>query len=141
MFMRNSARKRNRNRQLLSDLSLTPLIDTALTLLIIFMVASPMIHRSIRISLPQGTVQEATQTNQDLTVSIDKQGAIFLNETAIKVPDLLERLKQQGAQKADTVVFVRADQAVSYGIVIELIDRIKAVGGVKYVALETTKSA
>lgn len=139
--MRHSTRRRSRNRPLLNDLSLTPLIDTALTLLIIFMVASPMMHRSIRISLPQGSMQEATQTNQDITITIDKQGTIFFNEIAITVPDLLERLKQQVHQKSDAVVFVRADQAVSYGVVIELIDRIKAVGGVKYVALETTKSA
>lgn len=133
-------RRRRNNRSLLSDLSLTPLIDTALTLLIIFMVASPMMNRSIRIALPKGTVQEAQQTNQDLIVSIDKTGSVFLNETGIAIGELLDVIKQQGTTKTDVVVFVRADQAVAYGTVIELIDRIKAVGGVKYVALETTRS-
>ena len=55
------------------EITLTPLIDTALTLLIIFMVTTPMIQNSIKIDLPKGAAQEAGKEQQEIVVSIDKK--------------------------------------------------------------------
>lgn len=124
------------------ELNVTPLIDVALTLLIIFIVTAPMMNNAIRIDLPQGKMQEAATKNQDVVVYIAKDGKIFLNKDVISSSDILiERLKKKVGPARDKTVFVRADQGVRYGTVIELVDKIKSVGGVHYVALATERSA
>lgn len=139
--MRRSGQRLRRQRNMLNDLSLTPLIDTALTLLIIFMIAAPMMQNAIRITLPKGAAKEDAGVVQEVIVSIDKNGTLFLNEEKVTSND--ELIKQIvtaiGSQKEKTV-FVRADQGASYGRVIELVDSIKTVGGIKYVALATSKN-
>ena len=110
--MRRTLRYKRRRATALLDLSLTPLIDTALTLLIIFMITTPIIQNAIRVSLPKGHQEE-----------------------------LIELLKQRVGEQQDKHVYVKADQDVSYGKVIELVDRIKVVGGVSHVILATQRLA
>jgi biopolymer transport protein ExbD len=122
------------------ELNVTPLIDVALTLLIIFIVTAPMMNNSIRIDLPQGKMQEAATKTQEIVVYVAKDGKLFLNKDAASSSDnLIERLKKKVGPARDKTVFVRADQGVRYGTVIELVDKIKSVGGVHYVALATEK--
>ena len=124
---------------MLMDISLTPLIDTALTLLIIFMVATPMMQNAIRVTLPKGKAQEAGATQQEIVVYVDEHGTIFFDGNRVAFEQLVEVLKKNLAGKFDQTVFVKADQRASYGKVIELVDTIKVVGGVTYVALATAK--
>lgn len=121
------------------DISLTPLIDTALTLLIIFMVATPMMQNAIRVTLPKGKAQEVGVVQQEIVVYVDGHGAIFFDGNQMTCEQLIELLKKMLAGKVDQTVFVKADQHASYGTVIELVDTIKVVGGVTYVALATAK--
>lgn len=121
----------------INDVNLTPLIDTALTLLVIFMVTTPMIQNSIKIDLPQGQAKEAGATQQELVVHIDKHEHMYLNGTKMAQDSLLKELHKRAAFNLDKTVFVKADQSVRYGHVVELVDRIKMVGGVRYVALAT----
>jgi biopolymer transport protein TolR len=120
-----------------SELNLTPLIDTALTLLVIFMVTTPMIQNSIKIDLPQGNAKEAGVAQQELVVHIDKQEHMYLNGTQMVQDKLLKELHKRVAFNLNKTVFVKADQAVRYGHVVQLVDQIKMVGGVRYVALAT----
>jgi len=120
-----------------TEINLTPLIDTALTLLIIFMVTTPMIQNSIKIDLPQGQAKEAGSAQQELVVHIDKHENMFLNGTQMVQEKLLKELHKRVAFNLDKTVFVKADQAVRYGHVVQLVDQIKVVGGVRYVALAT----
>jgi biopolymer transport protein ExbD len=134
-------RRKRKPIKALPELNLTPLIDTAFTLLVIFMVTSPMMHQGIKVKLPQGQSQEANSKKQDLIVSIDKEGALFFNGTPLSLEQLLEQLKKSSAQSTESVVMVKADQGVQYGTVISVVDNIKVVGGIKYVALATQKRA
>ncbi len=137
--MRRYNKRRRRERTAINDISLTPLIDTALTLLIIFMVAAPMMQNAISITLPQGQKNEVGSTPQELVIYIDKQGKHFLDGKPYATDKLIEQLQKQVGRGKERTVFVKADQAASYGNVIELVDQIKVVGGVKYVALATQK--
>ena len=139
--MRRSNRRFRQSRQMLTDLSLTPLIDTSLTLLIIFIVAAPMMNNSIRVNLPKGKIKENTSAQQHLIVTIDKKGNLFLNDKATEEDNLMKELKEIVKQEKEKTVSVRADQEVSYGVVMELLDAIKIIDGVEYVALATTKTA
>lgn len=125
----------------MTDLPLTPLIDTALTLLIIFMIASPMMHNAIKVSLPQGQSKEDRALKQDLTVYIDSKEKIYLNESPTTLEALLAHLSQDALHKTEGTVYVKADKAVSYGCVMSVVDKLKVAGGVKYVALATQKYA
>jgi len=126
----------------LSDLSMTPIIDVALTLLIMFMVAAPMLQNAIKVTLPRGNAQESTHSNtQELIVYIDSKGDLYWDNRIVNKQELIELIKTAVGNDLDRTVYVRADTAVSYGTVVELVDDIKFVGGVHYVALATQKHA
>lgn len=117
---------------------LTPLIDTALTLLIIFMVATPMMKNGIKISLPEGSSKEASAGNkQELVVYVDAQERIFLDDKKLALDALITELKTRVGGNKERTVFVKADKTVAYGTVIKVVDQIKVVGGIDYVALAT----
>ena len=135
-------RKLRQSQEQLPEISLTPLIDTALTLLIIFMVTTPMLQKenALQVELPKGNVKETQETQkEDLTVVITKKGEISFNDKIINEKDLIVVLQKAIGTKQEKTVFVKADTGASYGKVIELVDAIKHVGGIKYVALATTK--
>jgi biopolymer transport protein ExbD len=121
------------------EVNLTPLIDTALTLLIIFMVTTPMIQNAIKVDLPKGSAKEAGDVKQELVVYIDKQGQLFFNGSAITQDQLMKELQKVVSSNQAQGVFVKADTGVQYGAVLEIVDQIKVVGGVQYVALATQK--
>ena len=124
------------------EISLTPLIDTAWVLLVVFMIASPTIKKEagLQVELPRGNMQETKpMTEKDITVVLDKVGTIFLNDSKVAEKDLIEKLKKLVGKGNEKTVFVKADSAAHYGKVIELVDKIKYVGGVTYVALATSK--
>ena len=119
---------------------MTSLIDTALTLLMVFMIATPAIHNAIKVTLPKGNSQEtATQQPDELIVFIDKDGNFYINKTKCAKTELIAEIKKIIGNDHERTVYVKADAAISYGTVIELVDDIKYVGGIKYVALATQK--
>jgi biopolymer transport protein ExbD len=134
-------RRNRRTASALTDIPLTPLIDTALTLLIIFMVTTPMMQNSIKVDLPQGQARESGDVQQELVVYIDKDEKVYINEVPVGKDALIASIKRKIGAGSEKTVFVKADQAVRYGHVIQIVDQIKVVGGIKYVALATKKSA
>lgn len=123
------------------EVSLTPLIDTALTLLIIFMITTPMMNNVIKVELPATQTDEKEEhMQQEIIVYVDKQQKLYLNGDQMKLQGVLDGLKKLGKKEKIDVVFVKADQAVSYGKVIDLVDTIKTAGGIKYVALATKRA-
>jgi len=141
MIRRTRGVRRGRSRDSIVDIPLTPLIDTALTLLIIFMVTAPMIQNAIRVDLPKGKAKEDAGAEQELVVFLDKENQLFFNGDKMATDDVIKKVQTIAGKEGDRTVFVKADQAASYGKVIELVDQIKVVGGIKYVALATQKSA
>jgi biopolymer transport protein ExbD len=138
--MRTRNRRLRQQKKTLHDLSMTPLIDTALTLLIIFMVATPVLQNAIKVTLPRGNAQEDANNQQsELIVFIDKCGDFYINKEKIAKNNLIPHIKKTVGNDHEKTVYVKADTAISYGTVIELVDDIKTVGGIKYVALATQK--
>lgn len=134
-------RSRRRKSSQLLDISLTPLVDTALTLLVIFMITTPMIQNAIRVSLPKGQAKEDGDNKQELVVYVDQDKKLYFNGSHISDEAIVDELKHRVAGDQSKMVYVKADQGVSYGTVLELVDRIKVVGGVSHVVLATQKYA
>ncbi len=127
--------RRRVKRFAMPEIVLTPLIDTALTLLVIFMVAAPILQRGIKVDLPKGDTKEA-QGKQDLIVTITKDNKLFFNSSPVAKKDLLSTVKRELGVRDDLPVYVRADESISYGKVIEIVDELKR-SGVKYIAMST----
>lgn len=141
-----SSRTRNnrRRRQItVPEITLTPLIDTALTLLIIFMVTTPMIHNNaIKVDLPKGQAQEGGRDQQELTVTINQQGKIFFNNKSVTLDALGKTVKEHLAQSSqEKSIWVKIDANNTCDTLIGVIDRIKVIGGVKDVKVATQRPA
>lgn len=122
-------------------ITLTPLIDVALTLLVIFIVAAPMMRNAIKVQLPQTKVDEmgGTRADKELIVFLDKKGQLYLQERPLSEPQLIATLQEHAKKTTNKTVVVNADEGVAYGKVIRLVDNIKTVGGISCVALATEK--
>ncbi len=133
-------RRRRRSTIALPEVSLTPLIDTALVLLVIFMVATPIMRNSLAIDLPKGQMKEDADPNiAALVVSVTAQEQLQLNG----VPYTLETLLKEVAQKIPTLkdkrVYIECDRKASSGTLVKVIDSIKYVAGVEHVVLSTER--
>ena len=140
---RNRLRRMKSRGHTVQELSMTPLVDVALTLLIIFMVATPMMKNVIKVELPSSRMDDQlpiSKDQQELTVYIDKDRKFYFNGAPLSLEALLKQLKTVVKKSQDEIVFVKADQSVPYGKVIDLVDTIKVSGGIKYVALATKRA-
>lgn len=117
------------------EISLTPLIDTALTLLVIFIVTAPMVQNGIRVDLPQGKSREVG-SEQEFVVTIDKNNQLYFNTYPVKAKELIPAVLAALKDNDDVPVYIKADEVVSYGKVISVVDELK-MAGIKYVAMST----
>jgi len=123
-----SPKKNGTKRAVISEINITPFVDVLLVLLIIFMVAAPMLTSSVDVNLPQGVETANEEKLQTITVSVKSDGAIFLQEDPIKSTILATRLKEISANNFSRKIFVRADKALDYGKVMDVVKTISLAG-------------
>jgi len=113
----------------MADINVTPLVDVVLVLLIIFMVTAPLMQRGIDVDLPR-TVTQTSENEERLIVNVDKTGKIFVGDSdAIPIEDFRVFLKKRVAKmKNPNAVFLRADKALPYGTITDIMDQIKLAG-------------
>jgi len=132
--------KRTRSkRSQINDISLTPLIDTVLTLLVIFMITTPIIQDSIKLNLPEtkNTHAGAPQlSDEPIVISISKDG-IFLNDKKTTISKLNKEIKEKIKLTKDKNVIVRGDKSVMFEKITEVVDEIQSIEGVHSVSLAT----
>lgn len=138
----NFKRQQRSKRLHLPEVSLTPLIDTALTLLIIFMITTPMIQDSIRLSLPEtknakAQAAQAQLSKEPTIIAISKDGKIYLNDKPIDVKNLKKSIKQKIDNSKDKAVTVKGDKEVLFDRIIQVVDEIQGIEGVTSVNLAT----
>jgi biopolymer transport protein ExbD len=140
-MMRYRNRRRRKSGHAALDIMLTPLIDVALTLLIIFMVTSPMIQHAIKVNLPKSDVKEGGSQVPELVVTIDQKGNLFFNNKPITLDALGTTIKTYAAKSSVSSVWVHIDESKPCGMLIGVIDRIKRIGGIKDVKVATQAMA
>jgi len=125
--------------QPMSEINVTPMVDVMLVLLIVFMVTAPLLTQGVPIDLPESQALALPNDNKPIEISIDQNGAIFINDTEISDSELIIRLKAITANRRDARIYVRGDKTNSYGRVMEVIGAINAAG-FKKVALITERT-
>lgn len=121
---RNNTRKRSLN----SDIDVTPFVDVMLVLLIIFMITSPMLINGVDVNLPEAQAKSINTEAKPLTISIDKERHIFIEDATVEIGQLCDKLKLIMEQKNSAKVFIRGDKDVDYGLVLQVFANIKQAG-------------
>ena len=130
---RTNGRGRGRYRPL-AEINVTPLVDVMLVLLIIFMVTAPLMTSGVTVDLPKTSAQPLNTDSQPLTVSVNAEGAIFLQDQQVDLADLVAKLQAISQNNPDRRIFVRGDKANTYGRIMEVMGTITQ-GGFTKVAL------
>ena len=112
----------------ISDINVTPLVDVMLVLLVIFMVTAPILQQGVAIDLPKVAGAPLAGEEEQLVVNVNKAGQVFLNDTPIALDALTAKLAAIRAARPDRQVFVRADQTVSYGLVMKAMGAVRESG-------------
>jgi biopolymer transport protein TolR len=126
-----TGRRNRRRRGVMSEINVTPMVDVMLVLLIIFMVSAPLLTVGVPIDLPQSQAKSLDQDKEPLTISVNGEGKIFLQNTEIGVEDLVAKLKAiSDAQGGgfDQRIYVRGDRKVDYGTVMKVMGRVSGAG-------------
>lgn len=117
--------------EVLSEINVTPLVDVMLVLLVVFIVTAPLLTNSIPINLPKTEAVAPVEQKDQLVVSIDDKGKLFINKDEIQ-PDLLEtNLRSAKEKNADVRVQLQADNGVNYGEVARAMASIEKAGVTK----------
>lgn len=120
--------RRGGRKALVSEINVTPFVDVVLVLLIIFMVAAPMMTVGVPIDLPQTRAGALNTDTQPITVSVNPQGEIYLQESAITIDEVVPKLEAIAQTGYSERIFVRADTAAQYGTVMQVMARISSAG-------------
>ncbi len=104
----------------MSEINVTPLVDVMLVLLVIFILTAPLLASSIRLDLPKTDAAKPADAPKFVTIVVDQAGQVFLNDKPVATGLLASRLRETATQNPDTEVQLRADQAVPYGKVVEV---------------------
>ncbi len=113
---------------LLAEINVTPFVDVMLVLLIIFMVTAPLLTQGLEVDLPQTRTVEALPTDSDhLVLTIKKDGSMFLDEYPVTLDSMAAQL-QRLVKEQNKSLFLQADSAVAYGVVVRAMGEIKGAG-------------
>ena len=104
----------------MSEINVTPMVDVMLVLLVIFILTAPLLASSIKLDLPKTDAAKPVNAPQFVTLVVDKTGQVFLNDQPVSPDQLKSRLAQTAGQNPDTELQLRADEAVPYGKVVEV---------------------
>ncbi|HSV07221.1 MAG TPA: protein TolR [Candidatus Binatus sp.] len=115
----------------ISQINVTPLVDVMLVLLIIFMVTAPILQQGVSIDLPKVAAGPLAGEEEQLVVNVAKGGQVYLNDTALTAEQLREKLRAIVAARPDRQLYVRADQSVPYGQVMQVMGAVRDAGLVR----------
>ena len=122
--------RRGRRKPVMAEINVTPMVDVMLVLLIIFMVSAPLLTVGVPIDLPQTQAKSLDQDREPLTVSVNLQGKVFLQNSEIPIEELVPKLKAVTDARGgfDERIYVRGDRKVDYGTVMRVMGRLSQAG-------------
>jgi len=100
--------------EVMNEINMTPLVDVMLVLLIIFIITVPVMKHSVNIDLPRATNEAQNVKPETVRLTVDADGAYYLNEAKIEDPDLAPRFRAAAAQEPQPELHIRGDKSVRY---------------------------
>ena len=122
---------RRRTHVPMSDINVTPFVDVMLVLLIIFMVTAPLLTVGVQVDLPKTKASVITGDDEPLTITVDSEGRIHLQDTMLTLQAVAPRLLAITENNPDVRIFVRGDKAVDYGRIMEVMGTVNLAGFTK----------
>ena len=122
-------RGRSSRRRPMSEINVTPFVDVMLVLLIIFMVTAPLMTAGVPIDLPDSRAAQLPNEQQQVTISIDQAGYVYIDDVEVPLgglPQALESLPRAGGEGPD--ITLRADRALDYGRVMAVMGELNRAG-------------
>ena len=121
-------RRRGRRHGLMSEINVTPFVDVMLVLLIVFMVAAPLLTVGVPIDLPEAQANALNSETQPITISVDGDGRIYLQESEIEIGEIVAKLEAIALTGYSERIYVRGDRNADYGTVMRVMARISSAG-------------
>ncbi len=118
----------------MSEINVTPFVDVMLVLLIVFMVTAPLLTVGVPVDLPKTKAASINDSDEPLVITVDSNGAVFVQETELPLDKLVPRLQAITGSNPDIRIFVRGDKAIDYGRIMEVMGTV-SVAGFRKVAL------
>ncbi|GGE06934.1 protein TolR [Polymorphobacter glacialis] len=126
----------------MADINITPMVDVMLVLLIIFMVTAPLLVTGVPIDLPDSKAKALQSDDVPIQVSIDSGGQVFIDQQKVPGANLAAKLAAlRGARRDEARVYVRADRALDYGRVMQLVGEVSAAGFRKVALVSDQRAA
>jgi biopolymer transport protein ExbD/biopolymer transport protein TolR len=124
-----------------SDINVTPMVDVMLVLLIIFMVITPMLQKGVSVDMAKATntrdMQDADKEDA-VVLAVTRDGKTYLGPDQVPVDQITPKVKDMISSKLDKTVYLRCDKNAKYGVVVSVVDNVRAAG-VDSLGLETEK--
>jgi biopolymer transport protein TolR len=112
----------------IADINVTPLVDVMLVLLIVFMVTAPLLTVGVPVDLPQTAAPPINEPKEPLVISVNRAGEVFVEDTAVPVDGLVDKLQAVTGANPEAVLYVRGDKEINYGRVLEVMSLVTAAG-------------
>lgn len=127
---RRGGRRRRRHSEPMSEINVTPFVDVMLVLLIVFMVAAPLLTSGVPVDLPKSQASALNIDTKPITVSVDSEGKLYLQEDEITQADLITKLAAltENREGFDERILVRGDRTSNYGVVLQVMGAINSAG-------------
>jgi biopolymer transport protein TolR len=120
--------RRGARRRPMAEINVTPFVDVMLVLLIVFMVTAPLLTAGVPVDLPKTRAQALGQDREPLSVTVKRNGNIFLQNTPVAEEELVTKLTAISANGYEQRIYVRGDKSVDYGRVMEVMGLLSAAG-------------
>ncbi len=111
-----------------AEINVTPLVDVMLVLVVIFIVTAPLLASAIRLDLPNAPAAHPVEAPASLSVSLDARAQLYLADQPVTAAELADRLAQAARANPATELHLRADEAVPYGRVVEVLGVARQAG-------------
>ena len=130
--MSSGGRRRSRGREDLqtnAEINITPLLDVAFTLLVIFLITAPALLGGLEVNLPRGQVQPVTADDDMFIVSVDDDGLVYIGETSVTQDDFRDVFPELYQARSPSIVYIRGDSAAYYGGLYRVMATVNEVAG------------
>jgi biopolymer transport protein TolR len=112
----------------MAEINVTPFVDVMLVLLVVFMVTAPLLTVGVKVDLPKTDAPTLEGQDEPLAVTINSEGQIFIQDTKVELKELAPRLIAITASKPGTRIFIRGDQNIAYGRIMEVMAALNGAG-------------